>query len=341
MLEFAFAWGLLALPLPLLLWWQLPPHRERASALRVPFFADIVAASGVEPGTGAVVRRRRRLQSAVLALIWLLSVLALARPTWVGAPIVRTEVARDIMLGIDLSGSMDYRDFPGRDGQNISRHKAVQRVVQEFISARQADRVGLIVFGDKAYIQLPFTRDLVTAGKLVDLMSVAMAGPQTALGDAIGLSIHAFESSTVNERLLILLTDGNDTASRMTPINAAAIAARNGVEIYTIGIGNPAATGEDRVDFGLLAEIAERTGGEFFNAEDENALAAVYQRIDEATAAEVKTESWRPRESLVMWPAGAALLLGLLGLGLLRPSLLQPNLTGLRALLGSGGRQRE
>lgn len=314
MLELAFAWGALALPLPLLLWWGLPPHRERANALRVPFFTDIVAASGVEPGTGAVVRRRRRLQAVILWLTWLLLVLALMRPTWVGEPIVRTEVARDIMLAIDLSGSMDYRDFPGLDGEPISRHQAVQQVVTDFIAARQADRVGLIVFGGKAYIQLPFTRDLATASQLVDLMAVAMAGPQTALGDAIGLAIHAFESSTLEERILILLTDGNDTASRMTPINAAAIAARNELEIYTIGIGDPRATGEDRVDFGLLAEIAERTGGEFFNAEDESALAAVYQRIDEATAAEVKTESWRPRYSLVAWPAGAALLLGVMAL---------------------------
>ncbi|MBM69794.1 MAG: hypothetical protein CME43_09995 [Haliea sp.] len=311
MLEFAFAWAVLALPLPLLLWWGLPPHRERASALRVPFFADIVAASGVQPGTGAVVRRRRRTQAALLWFIWLLLVVALMRPNWVGEPIVRTEVARDIMLAIDLSGSMDYRDFPGRDGQPISRHRAVQQVVKAFIAERESDRVGLIVFGDKAYIQLPFTRDLATASTLVDLMAVAMAGPQTALGDAIGLSIHAFESSSIEERILILLTDGNDTASRMTPINAAAIAERNGVEIYTIGIGDPQATGEDRVDFSLLADIAGRTGGEFFNAEDENALAAVYQRIDEATAAEVNTESWRPRQSLVVWPAGAALLIGL------------------------------
>jgi Ca-activated chloride channel family protein len=212
---------------------------------------------------------------------------------------------------------MDYRDFPGLDGEPISRHQAVQQVVTDFIAARQADRVGLIVFGDKAYIQLPFTRDLATASQLVDLMAVAMAGPQTALGDAIGLAIHAFESSTLEERILILLTDGNDTASRMTPINAAAIAARNELEIYTIGIGDPQATGEDRVDFGLLAEIAERTGGAFFNAEDESALAAVYQRIDEATAAEVNTESWRPRYSLVAWPAGAALLLGVMALTLL------------------------
>jgi Ca-activated chloride channel family protein len=171
----------------------------------------------------------------------------------------------------------------------------------------------LIVFGTRAYLQLPFTRDLETARSLVALMEVGMAGPQTALGDSIGLAIRSFESSEVEDRVLILLTDGNDTASKMTPINAADIAALNGVEVYTIGIGDTQATGEDRVDFDVLAAIAERTGGQFFNAEDESALDQVYRRIDEASAADVRTESWRPRESLVHWPAGAAIVLILLG----------------------------
>jgi Ca-activated chloride channel family protein len=165
------------------------------------------------------------------------------------------------------------------------------------------------VFGTKAYLQLPFTRDLETARALVELMEVGMAGPKTALGDSIGLAINSFESSEVDDRLLILLTDGNDTASKMTPINAADIAKLNGVEIYTIGIGNTEATGEDRVDFDTLAAIARRTGGEFFNAEDEAGLDAIYRRIDETAVADVRTQSWRPRESLVHWPAGLAVVL--------------------------------
>jgi Ca-activated chloride channel family protein len=169
------------------------------------------------------------------------------------------------------------------------------------------------VFGSKAYLQLPFTRDLQTARALVELMDVGMAGPKTALGDSIGLAIRSFESSAVDDRLLILLTDGNDTASTMTPINAAEIAKLNGVEIHTIGIGNPDATGEDRVDFEVLQAIADRTGGQFFNAEDESSLAEVYRRIDSVAAADVRTQSWRPRQSLVHWPAGAAAITVLLG----------------------------
>ena len=309
MLEFAYPFAFLALPLPLFVWWLLPAQRERVSALRVPFFEQITAAAGSEARAGAVVMRRRRLQMLVAILVWLLLIVGLAKPQRVGEPIVRTEAARDIMLAIDLSGSMDYFDFPGDDGEDVSRFMAVQRVVDRFVSERESDRIGLIVFGTKAYLQLPFTRDLDTARALVSLMEVGMAGPRTALGDSIGLSIHSFENSEVDDRLLILLTDGNDTASDMTPINAADIAKLNGVKIYTIGIGNTEATGEDRVDFDVLEKIAVRTGGQFFNAEDETTLQQVYRRIDEASVADVRTQSWRPRISLVHWPAGAAILL--------------------------------
>lgn len=309
MLELTYPWAFLLLPLPVLVWWLLPAQRERVNALRIPFFDQIAAAAGSEARAGAVVMRRRVMQMIVAVAVWVLLIVGIAKPVWVGEPIVRTEAARDIMLAIDLSGSMDYRDFPAEDGTEVSRFTAVQRVVDRFVAARESDRIGLIVFGSKAYLQLPFTRDLATAGALVSLMEVGMAGPQTALGDSIGLSIRSFEHSEVDDRLLILLTDGNDTASKMTPVNAADIANLNGVEIYTIGIGDRDATGDDRVDFDVLADIASRTGGEFFNAEDETALQQIYARIDATAVADVRTQSWRPRTSLVHWPAGAATLL--------------------------------
>ena len=317
MLEFAYPLAFLALPLPFLVWKFMPPHRERVSALRVPFFDAIVDAAGLDAREGAVVMRRRWVQGAAAVLVWTAIVIGLAKPQWVGEPIERTEAARDIMLAIDLSGSMDYRDFPAADGEVVSRFAAVQQVVAQFVADRESDRIGLIVFGDKAYLQLPFTRDLRTADALVQLMEVGMAGPRTALGDAIGLSIHAFESSEVDDRVLILLTDGNDTASKMTPINAADIAKLNGVEIHTIGIGNVEATGEDRVDFATLETIATRTGGRFFNAEDQATLAEVYREIDAATTADVRTQSWRPRDLLVYWPAGIAVVAVLLAYGFL------------------------
>ncbi len=310
--ELAYPWALLALPAPLLIWWLVPAHLERVHALRVPFFGEIVKATGVKAMSGAVVLRRRNIQVTAMLVIWALLIVGLAKPEWVGEPIVRSETARDVMLAIDLSGSMNYVDFPADQDRTVRRFAAVQRVVDQFVAARESDRIGLIVFGSRAYLQLPFTRDLDTARALVDLMDVGMAGPQTALGDAIGLAIRSFDSSEVDQRLLILLTDGSDTASKMTPINAAEIARLNGVEIYTIGVGDPEARGEDRVDFPTLETVARRTGGEFFTAEDETALTLVYRRIDELSAGEVRTQTWRPRESLVHWPGGAALVLAVL-----------------------------
>ncbi len=308
-LELAHPWLLLLLPAPLLVFWLLPPYRQRVTALRVPFFAEMVAATGIEARPGAVVLSRRWLQTLPMALLWALLVVGLARPQWVGDPIERTDAARDIMLAIDLSGSMDFRDFEDAAGERTSRFEAVQRVVDEFVATRQQDRVGLIVFGNRAYLQLPFTRDVEAARALVALMEVGMAGPRTALGDAIGLAIRTFESSEVDMRLLILLSDGSDTASRMTPVNAAEIARSRGVEIHTIGIGDPQARGEDKVDFAVLTDVAGRAGGQFFTAEDEAGLQQVYQRIDELDPGEVRVRTWRPRDSLVHWPVGVALLL--------------------------------
>ncbi|MHA7815612.1 MAG: VWA domain-containing protein [Pseudohaliea sp.] len=309
MLELACPWALLCLPLPLLVRVLLPPKRNSVAALRIPFFEQVVHAAGATAGRGSVVLRPSRWQLVLAAITWGLLVIAVAKPERVGEPIIRNEAARDIMLAIDLSGSMGYRDFPDRGEGTVTRFEAVQRVVSSFIAARENDRIGLIVFGDRAYSQLPFTRDLAMAQELVQLMAVGMAGPQTALGDALGLAIHAFEGSEADHRVLILLTDGNDTVSRMTPVNAAAIAAAETITVYTIGIGDTDASGEDRVDFAVLQEIAARTGGGFFNAEDETALASIYAHIDELAAADVRSESWRPRDSVAHWPAGLALLL--------------------------------
>jgi Ca-activated chloride channel family protein len=311
-LEFAYPIALLALPLPLFVWWLLPPHREKVSALRIPFFAETIAAAGVDAQSGAMILRRRWIQRIASILVWTLLVVGLAKPQLIGEPIIRTEAARDVMLAIDLSASMDYKDFPDENGTMSRRLDGVQRVVDQFVAERSDDRVGLIVFGDKAYLQLPFTRDLKSARALVDLMDVGMAGPRTAIGDAIGLAIKNFESSELDDRLLILLTDGNDTASKMTPINAAAIAAENDITIYTIGVGDTEASGEDQVDFEALEAVASRTGGAFFEATDVNSLQQVYARIDQLAVADVKITEWRPRTSLLQWPAGAALIISLL-----------------------------
>ena len=311
-MSLAAPWALilLPLPLPLLVWWLLPPHRQRVPALRFPFFRRIVEAAGAEPRAGAVVMARSRLQMVAASLVWLLIVLALARPERVGEPVEMTRAARDVVLAIDISGSMDTRDFATPGGEPAQRLAAVRDVVRGFVERRDGDRMALIVFGTKAYVQAPLTEDLRTITDLLDRTEVGMAGPHTALGDAIGLAIRTFEASDVKERLLILLSDGTDTGSRMSPVNAAAIAASRGVEIHTIAVGDPDATGEDRVDTAALKAIAERSGGAAFFAGDEAGLEDVYARIDELAPREVETLSYRPRRSLAYLALLAAALVG-------------------------------
>ncbi|MEM1151714.1 MAG: VWA domain-containing protein [Pseudomonadota bacterium] len=249
--------------------------------------------------------------SAAIA-VWCLLILALAGPERVGAPIEITKSARDMVLAIDISGSMAEVDFLSPDGERLQRLAAVQNVVSDFVTERDGDRVALIVFGSQAYLQAPLTEDLQTITDLIDQTAVGMAGPHTALGDAIGLSIRNFEASEIEERVLILLSDGADTGSLMSPINAAEIARQENVQIYTIAVGDPEGDGENRVDLATLNEIARRSGGEAFFAGDVDALSEVYARIDEQNTRDVETLSYRPRRSLAYVPMGLAALIATL-----------------------------
>lgn len=315
MISLAMPWVLIALPLPVLVWWLIPPHRDRVPALRFPFFRRIADHAGVDPRPGAVVLSRGRVQMGAAVLCWVLTVLALAGPERVGQPVELTKTARDVVLAIDISGSMDARDFETPDGTRIGRLEAVRAVVQDFVAGRDGDRVALIAFGSRAYLQAPLTEDLRSISDLLDRTEVGMAGPHTAIGDAIGLAIRTFENSKVEDRLLILLSDGTDTASRMDPINAAEIAAHEGVEIYTIGVGDPNGQGEDKVDLQALEDIAARSGGAYFFAQDAGTLDAVYARIDQMAPRQTETLSYRPRWSLAHLPMAGALMIALLTVG--------------------------
>jgi Ca-activated chloride channel homolog len=318
MFEFAWPWMLALLPLPLLAWWLLPPYRARQASVQIPFFERLATATGQTPQRGAVVLRRRAIQMAAAIVIWILVVAALARPQWVGDPVTREVSARDLILAIDISGSMDQRDFHTPDGAMLTRLDGVKRVIKDFIARRHGDRVALILFGTKAYVQVPFTQDLETATQLLEQTQVGMAGQQTAIGDTIGLAIKTLQNSTASQKMLILLTDGNDTASRVPPEHAADIARQNEVVVYTVGVGDPAASGENRVDLGILQSVATTTGGQFFRAENGAQLEAIYADIDRLAPAKLDTLSWRPKLPLFQWPLGAAVILSvLLWLGLL------------------------
>jgi len=311
MFEFAWPWLLLLLPLPILAWWLLPPFRARQASVQVPFFERLAAATGQTPQRGAVVLQRRVVQMIVAALIWILVIAALARPQWVGDPVTRELSARDLILAIDISGSMDQRDFRTANGEMLTRLEGVKRVINEFIARRRGDRVALILFGTRPYVQVPFTQDLQTAQELLEQAQVGMAGQQTAIGDTIGLAIKTFAGSSAKQKLVILLTDGNDTASRVPPEHAADIARQNEVAIYTVGVGDPAASGENRVDLSVLQAVAATTGGHFFRAEDGAQLQAIYADIDRLAPAKLQTLSWRPKLPLFQWPLGAAVILSL------------------------------
>lgn len=310
MISFAFPLAFLALPLPWLVWRFAPAHKETMPAIRFPFFRRIVDKAGATPAAGAVVMDRNWLQLVAAGFIWVMLILAIAQPERLGQPVEVEKSARDLILAIDISGSMDARDFTDPSGQRLQRLAGVRDVVARFVEGREGDRMALIVFGSKAYLQSPLTEDTGTIVELLNQTEVGMAGPHTAIGDAIGLSIRTFEASEIDQRLLILLSDGADTASRMSPLNAAEIARDAGVEIHTIAVGDPNASGENRVDVQALKDIAARTGGSAFFAGDQATLDDIYARIDQLAPRLTETLSYRPRQSLHHLPLLLAALAG-------------------------------
>ena len=317
MLSFAFIWAFLLLPAPFVVWKFAPPHRERAQALRVPFFRSLADAAGEEPSQGAVIHKRGRWQMTFAVLCWCLTVVGLARPEILGEPIVIEKAARDLVLAVDISGSMDERDLKDNDGKPLQRLDAVKSVINDFIVEREGDRIALIVFGSRAYLQTPFTEDLASAAELMTQTRVGMAGPHTAIGDAIGLALRTFEASEIEQKLLVLLSDGTDNNSQMSPLNATEIAADAGVKIFTIGVGDPNATGEQRVDLETLQAIAARADGAFFETNDTEGLREIYAEIDRLNPRLVETTTFQPKETIGHYAFSAAVVLGvfmLLGL---------------------------
>jgi Ca-activated chloride channel family protein len=328
-LEWGAPWLFLLLPLPWLVRRFLPAHREPRPSIRVPFMVVLQRVGGEAGETGAAVNRRLRLQWWLLGLCWLALVVALARPLWLGEPIVREKPMRDLLIALDLSGSMDTQDFSDVDGQVTDRLTAAQQVLDDFLAGREGDRAGLIFFGTAAFVQVPFTDDIGVVRELLGEARVRMLGPRTAMGDAIGAAIGLFQRSEVDERVLIVLTDGNDTGSMLPPARAAEIAADNGVVIHTVAMGDPEAAGEQALDEATLNAVANATGGRFFRAGDRSGLEEVYAALDEINPRRVETRSYRPRHELFQWPLGFATVFSMLIIGL-------GSLIGSRRLPGRG-----
>ncbi len=316
MITFVWPWVALALPLPWLIRATVSgaaPKRE--AALRVPALSDF---SGAQAGVHRRIKGRRW-PLWLAALAWLLLVLAAMRPQWLGQLVAIPVSGRDIMLAVDLSGSMQEHDFV-LNGKRVSRLTAIKHVADQFIEKRVGDRIGLILFGTHAYLQAPLTLDRKTVRTFLDQAVVGLAGKATAIGDAIGLAVKRLRHRSSKDRVLILLTDGANTAGAVQPVEAAKLAARYGLKIYTIGVGADEMLirdffGVHRVnpsmdlDVKALTEIAKLTGGRFFRARNTKSLEQIYKLLDKLEPVKGDTRHFRPRTALFYWPLGAALVI--------------------------------
>jgi len=315
-ISFQWPWLFLLLPLPLLvrLLWRPAPAVEEA-ALRVPDLGPFALGGGARL---TAVRGRRLLWWLALPA-WLLLVSAAARPVWYGQPIELPVSGRDLMLAVDLSGSMQTPDYV-LNGKTVDRLTAVKAIAGDFIKRRVGDRIGLILFGSHAYIQAPLTFDRKTVDTLLQESAIGLAGDQTAIGDAIGLAVKELQRNPHGNKVLILLTDGASNAGAVDPLEAAKLAAKEGMTIYTIGIGAksmlvPSIFGMQRVnpsqdlDQTALRSIAKITGGRYFRGSDSAKLNQIYGIIDKLQPIDRQQQTFRPRRSLFFWPLGLALLL--------------------------------
>ena len=317
--EFVWAWLLLALPLPWLVQKFLPAKdNAQQSGLYIPFADEIKQAS--EQSTA---RPNSRLKQMLLWGVWLFLLLAAARPQWVGEPVDVARSGRDLMLAIDLSGSMQTRDFE-LAGQRVDRLTATKAIASDFIQRRTGDRIGLILFGSQAYLQAPLTFDRKTVNTFLQEAVIGLAGKETAIGDAIGLAVKRLKDvKNKQDLVLILLTDGVNTAGELKPEEAVRLAKSIGLRIHTIGIGasampvstffgtqmvNPSAD----LDEAMLKKIAEETGGQYFRAHDTQELANIYSVIDALEPVAKDAEKFRPVRSLLMYPLLLSLMLWLI-----------------------------
>lgn len=312
MIEFSLPWFFLLLPLPIIIYWLSPAYKESQESVRVPFFQRLVELTGETPQKGAVVASRRPFQKIWISCTWALIICAMAKPMWLGEPIEHVKSARDLMIAVDLSGSMEAKDFVSQDGTELSRLDAVKSVLTEFAEQRQHDRLGLIVFGDSPYLQAPFTQDHKTWLALLNETEIAMAGQSTMFGDAIGLAIKLFDKSETDNRVLIVLTDGNDTGSKVPPVEAAKIADHKGITIYTIAIGDPETVGEQALDMEVIETVAKETGGAAYQALDRDELDRIYEDIAKLEPQDYKTLNFRPKSSLHHYPLALAFIVYLL-----------------------------
>jgi len=316
MLNLAWPWALVLVLLPLILKWR-KPGAQSVDAPVLPVGHWLSDLPGVSRRGNAV----PLWQQLLLFLMWTLLVVALARPQHVGEQVQMPVSGRDLMLVVDISPSMVEQDMV-LQGRSINRLQAVKRVLDDFISRRQGDRLGLILFGTEPYVQAPLTFDLETVRTLMREAGLGMAGRATAIGDAVGLATKRLRNRPQDQRVVVLLTDGANTAGEITPDKATEIAAAASIRLYTIGIGAESMVqrgllGSRRVnpsrdlDENLLTRMAQQTGGEYFRARSLPELELIYESIDRLEPIELEGKFYRPVTELYVWPAGLAVILWL------------------------------
>ncbi|RUO43842.1 IMP dehydrogenase [Aliidiomarina taiwanensis] len=322
MFSFAWSWVLLLLPLPLVLLFAKSSGVDTAK-LHFPGSASRGLTGTQAPSLSNLQRLR---QLFLPFIVWCCVVVAAAQPRWLGEPIPTQQQAREILIAMDLSGSMRQEDMR-MNGQPVSRLYAAHHILADFIRRRQGDRIGLIIYADSAHMYVPLTSDLDTVARLAEEAELGLVGSQTALGDAIGLAIKSFITSNSEQRVILMLTDGMINAGRIGPEEAILLAKNNDVRIHTIGIGAdemvvPSLFGERRINPSqelnepFLTEVAHASGGEYFRARNVREMERIYSLIDQLEPVQSEQQQFRPQRSLVHWPLGLGLLCVLLHAGL-------------------------
>lgn len=312
MIHFEWPWLLLALPLPLLIYWLPAKSKSQAAALHMPRIVTEHTPRGESTNNS-------KAPIILLSLIWLLLILAASRPQWLGEAINVPTEGRELMLAVDLSGSMQVEDMI-LGNNTVNRLDMLKVLLGQFIDRRTTDRLGLILFADDAYMQTPMTFDHKTVRQMLNESVLGLVGKKTAIGDAIALAVKRFDNKAQSNRVLILLTDGQNTAGKITPEQALELAIAKKVTIYTIGIGadvmleqtlfgtrkvNPSS----ELDEAMLGKIAKETGGQYFRARDGQTMANIYQQLDLLEPIKQEQQQMRPLTALYYWPLAFALII--------------------------------
>ncbi|ANQ28557.1 IMP dehydrogenase [Vibrio natriegens] len=310
-IEFVWWWALILLPLPLLVYKLLPRESQQAE-IKLAYLPDNTHSN----------KPKQKLQKTLSIAIWTLLIIACARPVWFGDPIEFQPKYRDLMLVVDLSGSMQKEDM-NLDGEFTDRLTAVKKVLSDFVATRKGDRLGVVLFGDHAYLQTPLTADRQAVIQQINQTVIGLVGQSTAMGDGIGLGTKTFVDSNAPQRVMVLLSDGGNTAGVLDPIEAAEIAKKYNATIYTVGVGagemmvkeffmtRKVDTAAD-LDEKTLTQIAEVTGGQYFRARDTEQLENIYETINQLEPVSSDTQTWRPQSEWFRYPLSAALGLSVL-----------------------------